>query len=364
MHLRHCVAAALLFAVAISVHANAGYLDENPEEVFADVYARLGVKLPTPIARDPYVWLRLEELKREACDQKSVNDLSQFLEKQGYRREAAESLYNFVRKCGAPVDALHRSVDIFLKLSDYPKAVEVADEFIRRAPSNHNAHYLRGVALDGTGDFNRALTDYADAIELFSADKKQLGSTVFLRMANAYASLGQFCEAASPVYAWVAIDPVSRDNSRTQKIISDYERRGNCATAKEFQKERYPLRGQKNVVPVKAEVNGIKGIFILDTGASYVSMKSEFAERAKISSSDANEITLFTANGAAKGRLSKANKVQLGKLEATNVPVVVQKLDDKSYGPGIDGLLGMSFLSRFELQLAGGFIEIRTRRPK
>jgi hypothetical protein len=62
--------------------------------------------------------------------------------------------------------------------------------------------------------------------------------------------------------------------------------------------------------------------------------------------------------------LAKAEKVQLGKLQATNVPVVVQKLDDKSYGNGIDGLLGMTFLSRFELQMAGGFIEIRTRRPK
>jgi hypothetical protein len=132
--------------------AGAGYLDENPDEVFADVYARLGVTLPPKVARDPYVWLRLEELKREPCDQSAVNDLSLFLEKLGYRREAAEGLYGFVKRCGAPVKALHRSVDIFLKLTDYPKAVEVADEFIRRAPSNHDAHYLRARALEGTGD--------------------------------------------------------------------------------------------------------------------------------------------------------------------------------------------------------------------
>jgi aspartyl protease family protein len=29
-----------------------------------------------------------------------------------------------------------------------------------------------------------------------------------------------------------------------------------------------------------------------------------------------------------------------------------------------DGLLGMSFLSRFEVQMAGGSIEIRTRHPR
>jgi clan AA aspartic protease (TIGR02281 family) len=364
MFRRRCIGAALLLVAAAADRASAGYLDENPDEVFAGVYTRLGVTLPMRMARDPYVWLRLEELKREPCDQKSVNDLSQFLEKQGYRREAAESTYNFVRNCKAPIEALHWSVDIFLKLSDYSKAIEVADEFVRRAPANHNARYLRGAALEGLGDFKRALIDYADAIELFSLDRKEIASTVFLRMANAYASLGRFCEAASPIYAWVAIDPVSRDTSRTQKIIADYEQRGNCVATKEFQKERYPLRGQRNVVPVKVEVNGVKGTFTLDTGASYVSVKSEFAERAKIASTDANEITLFTANGAAKGKLSKADKVQLGRLQAVNVPVVVQKLDAKSYGPGIDGLLGMSFLSRFELQMAGGYIEIRTRRPK
>ncbi|MBB4361546.1 putative aspartyl protease [Bradyrhizobium sp. CIR18] len=46
------------------------------------------------------------------------------------------------------------------------------------------------------------------------------------------------------------------------------------------------------------------------------------------------------------------------------MPIAVQSSDDKSYGPGIDGLLGMSFLSRFEVQMARGSMEIRTRQPR
>ena len=72
----------------------------------------------------------------------------------------------------------------------------------------------------------------------------------------------------------------------------------------------------------------------------------------------------MTANGAAKAKLSKADKVVLGKLEATNVPVAIQKTDAKNYGSGVDGLLGMSFLSRFEVQMASGYIEVRTRSQK
>jgi aspartyl protease family protein len=131
----------------------------------------------------------------------------------------------------------------------------------------------------------------------------------------------------------------------------------------ELRKERFPLPARKGVVMVKAEINGVRGLFILDTGATYVSVKSAFAGKAKIQEAGASEITLNTANGPTRAKLSKADKVALGKIEAVNVPVAVQ-IEDKGYGPGIDGLLGMSFLSRFEVQMAGGFVEVRTRQPK
>ena len=114
---------------------------------------------------------------------------------------------------------------------------------------------------------------------------------------------------------------------------------------------------------VKAEINGVRGLFILDTGATYVAVKSAFASRAKISDAEASEITLNTANGQIKAKLSRAEKVALGRLEAVDVPVAVQD-DEKTYGAGVDGLLGMSFLSRFEVQMVGGVVEIRTRHSK
>jgi aspartyl protease family protein len=153
--------------------ANAGYLDENPDEVFESVYARLG-PLPAKIARDPGVWVSLQELKREPCDQTTITNLALALEKQGYRREAATGLYKFVKACGAPAIALHRSIDIFRKQSDNAMAAEVADEFVKRWPNNHDAHYLRGTALAAIGDRERALSDFANAIELYPRTRRQL----------------------------------------------------------------------------------------------------------------------------------------------------------------------------------------------
>src|SRR5690606_13160437 len=86
---------AALLPAASSAIASAGYLDENPDEVFESVYLRIGA-LPMQAARAPFVWLRLQELKREPCDQKSITDLALMLDKLGYRRQAAEGLYKFV----------------------------------------------------------------------------------------------------------------------------------------------------------------------------------------------------------------------------------------------------------------------------
>src|SRR5215471_5863057 len=261
MFKQFCLVASVVIVAIHIDRVDAGYLDEDPDEVFSSVYAQLGIKLPLSVARDPYVWLRLGELKREPCDQQSVNDLALTLEKMGYRREAAEGLYNFVMKCGAPTSALHTSINMFLSLTDYPKAVEVADEFIRRAPTNHNAHFLRGDALAGAGDYRRAIVDYTNAIELFDTDKRRIGSQVFTALANAHAALREFCEAATSILTWVALDPVSHDTNQSRKMIADYEQQGNCAPSKQPQKVRYPLSGQKDVVKVKAEINGVRGFF-------------------------------------------------------------------------------------------------------
>jgi clan AA aspartic protease (TIGR02281 family) len=243
-------------------------------------------------------------------------------------------------------------------------ALEVADEYVRRAPTIGNPRYLRAVALQGLGDYNRAIADYAESIELFSNDRTRIGSHVFTRMAESYAKLGRFCEATTPILTWIAIDPVRRDNDRTRKIVADYEQQGNCVLSKTKFKERFAQRSGSSVVTVPVTINGARGVFIIDTGASYVSIKKTFADKAKIAYADSNRITLHTANGTSQGRLTKADTVKLGQLDARQVPVVVQDNDNKGYGPGVDGLLGMSFLSRFDVQMKNGFIEVATRARK
>lgn len=353
-------AGCVLAAAASGALAQPGPPAENPDQAFSAVYAKLGVKLPPEAVRSPDVLARLEELKRKPCDKKVILELGQALEKAGYRREAAEGLANFVKACGGPDEALNRAAAIFLKVPDNAKAIEVADEIVRRAPKSSYAIYVRGTVREAAGETEQALADFASAIELYGRNKKSIPARLYQAMAGAYVKLGRFCEAATPIRIWVSYDPINRDTGATQKTIADYQERGKCVTPAEPQSERYPLKG--NTVTVSAEINGVRGNFVLDTGASFVSVKAGFADRARISQNAVSRVMMNTANGPVPALLSRADRIVVGKLAAVGVPVVVLGTGMSTFGGNVDGLLGMSFLSRFDVRMTGGFIELTTRR--
>jgi aspartyl protease family protein len=53
--------------------------------------------------------------------------------------------------------------------------------------------------------------------------------------------------------------------------------------------------------------------------------------------------------------------IELRSLRAKDVPIVVQDEAKGSYGDGVDGLLGMSFLSRFKVTIDTHQVKISPR---
>lgn len=99
---------------------------------------------------------------------------------------------------------------------------------------------------------------------------------------------------------------------------------------------------------VTASVNGQPGRFVVDTGANLVALRRDFAGRAGISARTAGPpIRIQTANGVGLARLIRLDSLALQGASADSVEAVM--IDSL---PGdIDGLLGLSFLSRFEFRL-------------
>jgi len=350
------IASATLRAPAAAQNPSAGDMDD-----LIATMDRLSLKVPMNVyARDP-IRRHLGELARERCDQRAIADLGKALESAGYRREAVTALTRYSETCGGHAPSLRTAVNMLLMLTDYGTAVVVSSKLIELEPFNDNGYFLRAVAYDRSGAQQKAIDDYTTAIELFG-NKQTISSISYLGMARSYEKLGQFCDAILPIETWVALNPASNDTSQTRSIIATYRSKGKCVAAAAPSEEVFPVSRPNNVVKLPVTINGARGFFILDTGATFVSMKNSFAQKAKVQVDPDSTVRLHTANGVTTGKRGRAETIQLRTLQAKDVPIVVQDDAKGTYGDGVDGLLGMTFLSRFKLTVDARNVRISARK--
>lgn len=104
-------------------------------------------------------------------------------------------------------------------------------------------------------------------------------------------------------------------------------------------------------------VNGQPVTFMVDTGASLVTVSEQFARKAGVA---AGTPTVFkTANGDLKGRIVTGVPVTLGPITVSSVRVGVGLVG----GDEADALLGQSFLSKFEVTVSKEQMVLRPSRP-
>jgi aspartyl protease family protein len=350
--------AALWALIAWSDSSAKAQAQVDVDDLFAAM-ERLAISVPMSIAgRDP-VRRHLGELSREKCDQRAIADLGEALDKAGYRREAATAHIRFSNTCGGHTPSLRSAVNILLKLSDYPTAIRIASGLISLEPFNDNGYYLRALAYDRSGSAKQAIDDYITAIELFG-NKERISSVGYLGLSRSYEKLGQFCDAITAIESWVALNPTRNDTSQSRAMIADYMKKGNCQAAV-GKEETFAVSQPHNLVKLVASVNGVRGNFVLDTGATFVSLKNAFAQKAKVEIDGESALRLNTANGVGEGKRGRAESIQVRSLRAENVAIVVQDDAKGTYGAGIDGLLGMSFLTRFKLTIDAHTVKISSR---
>lgn len=94
----------------------------------------------------------------------------------------------------------------------------------------------------------------------------------------------------------------------------------------------------------QGQINGRGVLFLVDTGATMVSMGQDEAERLSLAYKNGERIGLRTANGNTVGYRISLNTVRVGDVEVHNVAAVVQPQ------PMPFILLGNSFLTRFQMK--------------
>ncbi len=105
---------------------------------------------------------------------------------------------------------------------------------------------------------------------------------------------------------------------------------------------------------IEGAVNGIPILFMVDTGATYVSVDAAFAARAKLPEGIPGYFN--TANGSVEGRVVKGQTVKANAFEVRGLSIAVMP------ARGEDGLLGQNFLRQFEVSQAGGTMRLRAKR--
>lgn len=94
-------------------------------------------------------------------------------------------------------------------------------------------------------------------------------------------------------------------------------------------------------------INGQSMRFLVDTGASFVSLGAADARRARIDLSDASPAMTQTANGMARVWRVRLGSVKVGNITLRDVEATVHEHDMPIV------LLGMSFLNRMEMRRDG-----------
>lgn len=102
-------------------------------------------------------------------------------------------------------------------------------------------------------------------------------------------------------------------------------------------------------------INGQEAKFMVDTGASLVSVSEPFAQRASLP--DGRPATFNTANGSQTGRIVDGVGIAIGPVSVSDVRVGVglRMGDDNA------ALLGQSFLSKFDITMSQNQMVLRAR---
>lgn len=114
-------------------------------------------------------------------------------------------------------------------------------------------------------------------------------------------------------------------------------------------------RGMDGHFRVKGYVNDQPVTFLVDTGASSVSVTDVLAARAGLEGGE--KARFRTANGEREGRIVVADEVRIASLRVRDVRVGTGYAGEDSD----DALLGQNFLRFFDVQMSGDEMELRPR---
>lgn len=169
-----------------------------------------------------------------------------------------------------------------------------------------------------------------------------------------------FSSADAEIYKWVDDDgtvtfsddffnipPSHRDKAK--KIFSPAPAQSGGDSTNEFHVPFH--RTPSGIMLVDVVLNGsVRARMVFDTGAALVIISQELSRKINQDNRGGDRrVKLRTAGGEVEGRYTRISKIELGPASRENVQAVVNPQANVFHD--FDGLLGMSFLSDFQVSI-------------
>jgi len=201
----------------------------------------------------------------------------------------------------------------------------------------HAGAFEEGVDFFQGGHYRWALEKFIEAVDQAPWDPERQWY-----LAEAYRLLGDNAAAGQAYRRILQMTPQSPQAMAARRALDALGEPSLTTFRIPFQK-----RGASVLLPGKLN-NQLIGYFILDTGATFTSISRTVADSLGVASGGST-VRLSTASGAIQVPLALLDEVEVGGAVARHVAAVIHDLPNVP--PNVVGLLGLSFLERFRVNL-------------
>jgi hypothetical protein len=292
--------------------------------------------------KDPYIQTLRETRDLAPCDKENVKKLVRELMQQNRYADAVEDASAYFAKCDDFPSLRSNVIYALQQLGRYGEAIKHETALVTRDPYDSDYWWWRAEDLDRTNEHEKALGDYRQSIA--NSDGASGSRFAVARILDTAGPAGHACEAVAAIDYFVGHHGGEVESDMIARARG-LDASSQCDKTKGTGKQKLPPPADGNV-QMKVKVNDVEGTFLIETTCGTTVVSTAWAQLAAITPRQGAPIESIAVGAIRKGAPAAATIV-IGGATAPETELVIAD----GLPPGVDGVLGLSAMWKFNLVL-------------